>query len=94
LLTYKFNLLERILQYELIVAIDQKIKRIKKQPCPGATTMKNLFSRFANDESGATAIEYGLIAALVSVVIIASLTAMGTQLTAVFTGISTKLVAP
>jgi Flp pilus assembly pilin Flp len=35
--------------------------------------MKNLFSRFVKDESGATAIEYGLIAALVSVVIITAL---------------------
>ena len=42
--------------------------------------MKNLFTRYMKDESGATAIEYGLIAALISVVIIASLTAVGSNL--------------
>jgi pilus assembly protein Flp/PilA len=43
------------------------------------------------DESGATAIEYGLIAALVSVGAILALTALGTQLNALFTRISTAL---
>jgi pilus assembly protein Flp/PilA len=73
------------------VANDQQIKRTNKQPCSGATIMKNLLSRFANDESGATAIEYGLIAALVSVVIIVALTALGTELTATFNHIADKL---
>jgi pilus assembly protein Flp/PilA len=50
-------------------------------------------SRFANDESGATAIEYGLIAALISVVIITALTAVGTKLTTTFTSVSTGLTA-
>jgi len=50
-------------------------------------TLKNLM----NDESGATAIEYGLIAALVSVAAIAALTAMGTSLNAMFTAVSTAL---
>jgi pilus assembly protein Flp/PilA len=49
--------------------------------------MRTLY-RFLKDESGATAIEYGLIAALVSVVIIAGLTALGPQLRDTFTGIS------
>jgi pilus assembly protein Flp/PilA len=40
--------------------------------------MTNLFARFVKDESGATAIEYGLIAALVSVVAIGAFTAVGT----------------
>ncbi len=39
--------------------------------------MKNLFARFANDESGATAIEYGLIAAGISVVIITAVNSVG-----------------
>jgi pilus assembly protein Flp/PilA len=39
-----------------------------------------LFSRFMHDESGATAIEYGLIAALIAVVIIGAVTAVGTKL--------------
>lgn len=42
--------------------------------------MKNLFARFAKDESGATAIEYGLIAALISVVCIGVWTTVGTNL--------------
>ena len=41
--------------------------------------MTNLISRFVRDESGATAIEYGLIAALIAVVIITALTTVGTQ---------------
>jgi pilus assembly protein Flp/PilA len=50
-------------------------------------TLKNLL----NDESGATAIEYGLIAALVSVAAITALTAMGTSLNAMFTAVSDAL---
>ncbi|MGZ6014691.1 MAG: Flp family type IVb pilin [Phenylobacterium sp.] len=42
--------------------------------------MTKLINRFLNDESGATAIEYGLIAALVAVVIVAGLTTLGTNL--------------
>ncbi len=53
--------------------------------------MKNLVIRFAGDESGATAIEYGLIASLVSVVIIAALSTLGTSLSATFTKVSDKL---
>jgi pilus assembly protein Flp/PilA len=55
--------------------------------------MANSIVRFLQDDSGATAIEYGLIAALISVVIITALTAVGTKLTTVFTTISTKLAA-
>ncbi len=55
------------------------------------TQMKNLFARFAKDESGATAIEYGLIAALVSVAIIAALGILGTKLTSTFTAVSNSL---
>ena len=55
--------------------------------------MLALISKFRRDESGATAIEYGLIAALISVVIIAALTTVGTQLQTVFTTISGKLQA-
>jgi pilus assembly protein Flp/PilA len=53
--------------------------------------MKPIFSRFLRDESGATAIEYGLIAALISVVIITAITAVGTQLTKTFTTVSAAL---
>ena len=51
----------------------------------------NILKRFAKDESGATAIEYGLIAGLISVVIIAVLTTVGTKLNAKFQGISNGL---
>ncbi|MGQ7792082.1 Flp family type IVb pilin [Faunimonas sp. B44] len=53
--------------------------------------MKKLVTRFAKDESGATAIEYGLIAALISVVLITVLTALGTTLDAKFDEIKTAL---
>ena len=48
-------------------------------------------ARFANDESGATAIEYGLIAALIAVGIIAAATTLGTSLSSLFARISGKL---
>jgi pilus assembly protein Flp/PilA len=47
-----------------------------------------MFTQLIRDESGATAIEYGLIAALVAVAIIAALTALGGSLDTLFTGIS------
>lgn len=53
--------------------------------------MKQLFSRFARNESGATAIEYGLIASLISVAIIGALTTVGTNLTATFTSVGSNL---
>jgi pilus assembly protein Flp/PilA len=53
--------------------------------------MINLFSRFVRDESGATAIEYGLIAALIAVVIIAGLTSVGTNLNTKLASIATSL---
>ena len=51
----------------------------------------NIVTRFLKDESGATAIEYGLIAALISVGIIAAATALGNSLTDLFNGISNEL---
>jgi pilus assembly protein Flp/PilA len=53
--------------------------------------MKNLFVRFVKDNSGATAIEYGLIAAGISVAIIAVVNGLGTSLNAKFQSISTQL---
>ncbi len=51
------------------------------------TTIKS----FINDESGATAIEYGLIAALISIAAIGALRLMGTELTNMFTTVRTEL---
>ena len=53
--------------------------------------MKNLFARFVKDNSGATAIEYGLIAAGISVAIIAVVNGLGTTLNAKFKSISDQL---
>ena len=53
--------------------------------------MTKLISRFVRDESGATAIEYGLIAALIAVVIITALTTIGTSLNTKFSSIATTL---
>jgi len=55
------------------------------------TDMKTLFTRFAKDESGVTAIEYGLIASLIAVVIITAVTLVGTNLTATFNTIASKI---
>jgi len=53
--------------------------------------MKNLFTRFLKDNSGATAIEYGLIAAGISVAIIAVINGLGTSLNLKFKSISDQL---
>ena len=53
--------------------------------------MSKFVARFVKDESGATAIEYGLIAALVGVVIISGLTILGTNLDALFTGVAGEI---
>ena len=53
--------------------------------------MKNLISRFVKDESGATAIEYGLIAAGISLAIIAAVNGLGTTLNSKFTSINSSL---
>jgi pilus assembly protein Flp/PilA len=53
--------------------------------------MMKLFSRFLKNEDGATAIEYGLIAALIGVAIIGAVTTVGTELGTTFTSISAEL---
>jgi len=53
--------------------------------------MRNLVARFVKDETGATAIEYGLIAAGISVVIIVAVNGIGTTLNTKFGFISTQL---
>jgi pilus assembly protein Flp/PilA len=53
--------------------------------------MTKIFARLMKDESGATAIEYGLIAALISVALIAGAGALGESLDNVFTGLSGKM---
>ena len=53
--------------------------------------MKNIVSRFVKDESGATAIEYGLIAAGIAVAIILAVQTVGTNLNSTFTKVSDAL---
>ncbi|MGB8397587.1 Flp family type IVb pilin [Bradyrhizobium sp.] len=53
--------------------------------------MKSLVLKFLNDESGATAIEYGLIAAGIALAIIAAVNGLGTNLNNTFTSINTSL---
>ena len=53
--------------------------------------MSKFVARFMKDESGATAIEYGLIAALISVVIVGALTTIGSNLNTKFTSVGTSL---
>ena len=53
--------------------------------------MKNLLSRFWNNESGATSIEYGLIAGLIGVVVISAVTNVGTKAKNQFTTVGSAL---
>ena len=56
--------------------------------------MKALVSRFLNDESGATAIEYGLIAALIAVAGITAMGAVGNSVSGTFNKVNTNLTTP
>jgi pilus assembly protein Flp/PilA len=53
--------------------------------------MRTSFARFVKDESGATAIEYGLIAAGIAVAILVAVNSVGSSLTTLFNTISTDL---
>lgn len=55
--------------------------------------MKALINKFINDEEGATAIEYGLIAALIAVAIITAVRAVGTELTNTFSEVTSGLTS-
>jgi len=55
--------------------------------------MKDLLQKFVDDESGATAIEYGLIAALIGVAIIAGVRVLGTELNTTFSNVQGELEA-
>jgi pilus assembly protein Flp/PilA len=57
----------------------------------GEFVMQNFVSRFVKDESGATAIEYGLIAALIAVAIIGGARALGTQIGDTFNNVVTEM---
>jgi pilus assembly protein Flp/PilA len=63
--------------------------RLMRQP--GSYVMKKLIARFVKDESGATAIEYGLIAAGISIAIIVAVNGLGSNLNSKFTDINSSL---
>jgi pilus assembly protein Flp/PilA len=67
------------------------VVRMQRQRKPRMIIMKTLLHRFAKDDTGVTAIEYGLIASLIAVVIITAVTLIGTNLTAKFNTIATAL---
>ena len=55
--------------------------------------MQMLIGRFANDDSGATAIEYGLIAAGIAMAIVTAVMTLGTQLSSTFNTVSSQLAS-
>ena len=65
--------------------------RVARQQTQEAITMVQLFKNFLADESGATAIEYGLIAAGISLAIIAVVNGIGSKLNTKFSSINTSL---
>jgi pilus assembly protein Flp/PilA len=82
----------------LTVAISSRFNISGNAPCGsalGAFAFQGsvMIAKFLKDEGGATAIEYGLIAALIAVACIVALEAMGTALSGMFTGVKTKLDA-
>jgi pilus assembly protein Flp/PilA len=58
------------------------------------STFKSAVKAFVADENGVTAIEYGLIAALIGVAMVAAATALGGKISAAFNYVSSKLVTP
>jgi pilus assembly protein Flp/PilA len=55
--------------------------------------MSNFMKRFAQNQSGATAIEYGLIVALIAVVIIGAVTSLGSNLSTAFNAVSSQIAS-
>jgi pilus assembly protein Flp/PilA len=80
----------QLLAIRFITWKEVRNKPMRAQP-KGANTMTELVGRFLKDDSGATAIEYGLIAAGIAVVIIATVNTIGTKINTSFTSISTQL---
>jgi pilus assembly protein Flp/PilA len=63
-------------------------------PQKGERTMKKTIMNLLKGEEGATALEYGLIAALIAAVIVAAVTALGTKVSDTFTYIDSKMPTP
>lgn len=65
-----------------------------RQPQPTRHTMNAIMQRLFKEETGATALEYGLIAALIAAVIVAAVTALGTKVSSTFSYIDSKMPTP
>lgn len=72
---------------------DRPLPQLSARPFEKRTQMTKFISKFVSDESGATAIEYGLIAALIAVVIIGAVTLLGTNIEAAFQEIAAAIGA-
>jgi pilus assembly protein Flp/PilA len=73
-----------------IYSIERPVEQPRRRLTRGSP-MRKLVLRFLNDDSGATAIEYGLIAAGISVAIIVAVNTLGTNLNTTFSSISSQL---
>jgi pilus assembly protein Flp/PilA len=76
--------------FRLVLELLTEFRNLKKG-IPMVTYVRTLIRHFVADETGATAIEYGLIAALVAVAAVTALTTVGTNLTTTFTTVAGKL---
>jgi pilus assembly protein Flp/PilA len=82
---------KRIRRISWFYGIDTPLVECSGNTISRIIIMRALLLRFAKDDNGVTAIEYGLIASLVAVVIITSVTLVGTNLSTKFTAIATAL---
>jgi pilus assembly protein Flp/PilA len=73
------------------LARDLRARRCAQAHCRKGSIMKDVFRKFLAAESGATAIEYGLIAAGISLAIISIVNGLGTNLRTKFTSINSSL---
>jgi pilus assembly protein Flp/PilA len=64
---------------------------LRNNPQPKEVTLKRLLSQFLSDERGATAIEYGLIAAGIALAIITAINQLGTTLNTKFTSVNSNI---
>jgi pilus assembly protein Flp/PilA len=81
----------RIRHISKLYAIDTSSVECSGNKTSRMIIMKTLLLRFAKDDTGVTAIEYGLIASLIAVVIITAVTLVGTNLTLKFNAVATAL---
>ena len=97
LITARFNRVFPWVRLRYSFAINAALRvptqnsRVAHLSLGGMIIMRSVITKLLRDESGATAIEYGLIAALIAVVIIGAVTTVGTKLSSTFTNVSNAL---